>query len=143
MADIRVRSINPFHRRDFLSRVFQEMCEGGLPDGTFPIGKSLSWQGFRAAASRADLAAVCVQALDFREPHTRPDRKLYAAFRLSLGTALLDKDLPFTRPQLCVLGEALIMQIRAENDAFPVERLTRIIRRRARAHQAELNAANG
>ena len=91
MAEIRVRSINPFHRTDFLSRVFREMSEGGLPDGRFPIGRSLSWQGFRAAASRADLAAVCVQALDFRDGHTRPDRKLYAAFRMSLGTVLLER----------------------------------------------------
>ena len=135
MAEIRVRSINPFHRTDFLSRVFSEMCKGGLPNGTFPIGRSLSWQGFRAAASREDLAAVCVQALDFREPYTRPDRKLYAAFRLSLGTVLLEKDLPFTRPQLCVLGDALVMQLRAGNDAFPTEQLSRIIRKRAKAHR--------
>ena len=138
MAEIRVRSINPFHRTDFLGRVFSEMCEGGLPHGSFPIGRSLSWQGFRAAASREDLAAICVQALDMREPHTRPDRKLYAAFRMSLGTVLLEKDLPFTRPQLCVLGDALVMQIRTGNDCYPVELLSRIIRRRAEAHRKAL-----
>ena len=135
MADIRVRSINPFHRTDFLWRVFGEMCEGGLPEGRFPIGRSLSWQGFRACASAEDLATICVRALDFREPDTRPDRRLYRAFRLSLGTMLLERDLPFTRPQLCLLGDALVMQLRMGNEAFPSERLARIIRRRAREHR--------
>ena len=133
MAEIRVRSINPFHRQDFLSRVFREMCEGGLPDGKFPIGRSLSWKAFRIAATKADLAAICTHALDFREPSIRPDRKLFAAFRLSLGSYLLEQDLPFSRPQLCVLGDSVIMQLRLGNDRFPVERLSEIIAARANA----------
>ncbi|WP_298913451.1 hypothetical protein [uncultured Algimonas sp.] len=133
MAIIRVRSINPFHREDFLSRVYREMREFGPLLRGFPIGRSLSWHGFQIAATKADLAEICTLALDFREPHMRPDRKRFAAFRLSLGARLLERDLPFTRKQLCVLGDSLIMQLRTGNDAFPVERVSEIIKVRVEA----------
>jgi hypothetical protein len=136
MATIRVRSINPFHREDFLSRVFSEMCaaspaKDGLPDGKFPIGKSLSWRGFNITASKADLAEVCTNALDFREPSIRPDRRTFANFRMSLGTHLLSLDLPFTRRQLRILGESVVMQLKACNDDFPVEQIGDILKARS------------
>ncbi|MGB6230805.1 MAG: hypothetical protein WBF53_11860 [Litorimonas sp.] len=133
MADIRVKRISPFYHAEFLPRVFHEMCQHRRAEGEFPIGKSLSWQGFQMLASQADLASVCVQALDFREPNIRPDRRRFAAFRLSLGTRLLERDLPFTRKQLCILGESLIVQLKLENDAFPIERISALLRDRTKA----------
>lgn len=128
MAKTRVRSINPFHREDFLARIFHEMCEKELPHLRFPIGRSLSWTGFKIAATKADYAAVCVNALDFREPHIRPDRKLFTAFRLSLGTSLLQRNLPFNRPQLGILAESSVVQLKACNDAYPAERVSEILK---------------
>ncbi|MEM9599680.1 MAG: hypothetical protein AAF926_01535 [Pseudomonadota bacterium] len=56
-----------------------------------------------------------------RDPYTRPDRRAYAAFRLSLGSRLLQRELPFSRRQLCILGESLVMALKTELDGFPVE----------------------
>ncbi|MEM7728906.1 MAG: hypothetical protein AAF311_06480 [Pseudomonadota bacterium] len=131
MAIIRVRSISPFHREDFLARVFKEIGGKSSPEGKFQIGKSLSWRGFNVAASREDLAAICTNALDFREPGSRPDRKAFTAFRLSLGTHLLGMDLPFTRSQLRVLGESVVMQLKACNDDFPADRIGKILKERS------------
>ncbi|MGB3456917.1 MAG: hypothetical protein WBG08_03095 [Litorimonas sp.] len=131
MATIRVRSINPFHREDFLARVFREMNEHPTPDGKFLIGKSLSWRGFNIAATKADLAEICTNALDFREPHIRPDRRAFANFRMSLGAHLLQMELPFTRQQLRVLGESVIMQLKACNDDFPADAVGRVLKDRS------------
>ena len=140
MSEIRVRSISPFHHRKFLRRVFDEMCEQPLPDGEFPIGRSLSWRGFRALASREDLARICTNALDRREPHVRPDRRLYASFRLSLGIHLLDSDLPFTGPQLEILRQSAQMQRRMCHLGYPVERIEDLIQQRETARYRAYNA---
>lgn len=133
MAEIRVRPVSAFYRSDFLARVFHEMCQHKKDNDRFPIGKSLSWQGFQIAASKADLATVCVQALDFREPNIRPDRQRFAAFRLSLGTRMLDMELPFTTKQLRVMGESLIMALKTNVEAFPVERVGALLQERTDA----------
>ncbi|GLQ21903.1 hypothetical protein ACFFUB_08730 [Algimonas porphyrae] len=133
MAEAETRTQEPYARREFLPRVFDEMVEHANKAGTFRIGKSLSWQGFQLMASAADLAELAVQALDFREPHIRPDRRDYAAFRLSLGSRLLQRDLPFTRKQLCILGDSLVMALRTELHAFPVDQVGALLRKRVEA----------
>lgn len=130
MADIRVRPVHPFYRRDFLARVFHEMCQHKKADDRFPIGKSLSWQGFQLAACKADMASVCVQALDFREPNIRPDRQRFTAFRLSLGARMLEMDLPYTKTQLRVMGESLIMALKTDVAGFPVDQVGALLKAR-------------
>ena len=131
MTEIRVVPVKTHFNRGFLSRVFEEMCETALPDGEFPVGRSLSWRAFRLMATDRDLARVCTTALDRREPAVRPDRYLFASFQMSLGIHLLQSDLPFTRPQLAVLRDSADMMRRVGHQCYPVEMIEDLLERRA------------